>query len=39
MAKYAAPYKDLGIDVDTLLKEADIYQYVVAQTPMASWSP
>jgi len=29
MALYAAPYKDLGIDVDTLLKEADIYQYAI----------
>jgi len=27
--KYAAPYKSLGIDVDTLLKEADIAQYTV----------
>jgi len=23
MARYAAPYGDLGIDVDTLLKESD----------------
>lgn len=29
MARYAAPYGDLGIDVDTLLKESDIYQYVI----------
>ncbi|HEX2945923.1 MAG TPA: carbohydrate ABC transporter substrate-binding protein [Clostridia bacterium] len=28
-AKYAAPYKDLGIDVDKLLKEAEIAQYTV----------
>ncbi len=28
-AEYATPYKELGIDVDTLLKEADIAQYVV----------
>jgi len=28
-AKYAAPYKDLGIDVDKFLKEADIAQYTV----------
>jgi len=27
--KFAAPYKDLGIDVDTLLKDADIAQYTV----------
>ncbi len=27
--QYAASYKDLGIDVDTLLKEADIAQYTV----------
>lgn len=27
--QYAAPYKDLGIDVDKLLKEADIAQYTV----------
>jgi len=29
MSHYAAPYRDLGIDVDTLLKEADIYQHVI----------
>lgn len=29
MAQYAAAYKDLGIDVDKLLKEADIAQYTV----------
>jgi len=29
MAQYAVPYRDLGIDVDTLIKEADIYQYVI----------
>lgn len=28
-ARYAAPYKDLGIDVDNLVKEADIPQYVI----------
>ena len=28
-AQYAAPYKDLGIDVDAKLKEADIAQYTV----------
>lgn len=28
-AQYAASYKDLGIDVDNLLKEADIAQYTV----------
>ena len=28
-AKYAASYKDLGIDVDAKLKEADIAQYTV----------
>ena len=28
-AKYAAPYKDLGIDVDGKIKEADIAQYSV----------
>ena len=28
-SKYAAAYKDLGIDVDKLLKEADIAQYTV----------
>ena len=28
-AKYAAPYKDTGIDVDKLVKEADIAQYVI----------
>jgi len=28
-AQYAAPYKDLGINVDKLLKEADIAQYTV----------
>jgi len=28
-ARYAAPYKDLGIDVDSLIKEADIPQYVI----------
>ena len=28
-AKYAAPYKDLGIDVDHLVKEADIARYVI----------
>lgn len=28
-AKYAAAYKDLGIDVDNLLKEAEIAQYTV----------
>lgn len=28
-AQYAAPYKDLGIDVDTLIKEADIAQYTI----------
>ncbi len=27
--QYAAPYKDLGIDVDAALKEADIAQYTV----------
>ena len=27
--QYAAPYKDLGIDVDAKLKEADIAQYTV----------
>ena len=27
--QFAAPYKDLGIDVDKLLKEADIAQYTV----------
>lgn len=26
-SQYAAPYEDLGIDVDTLLQEADIAQY------------
>lgn len=29
MAQYATPYKDLGIDVDVLLEEADIYPYVI----------
>ena len=28
-AKYAAPYKELGIDVDQLTKEADIAPYVI----------
>lgn len=28
-SSYAAPYKDLGIDVDNLLKTADIAQYTV----------
>ena len=28
-SQYAAPYKDLGIDVDNLLKEADIAPYTV----------
>lgn len=28
-AKYAMPYKDLGLDVDNLLKEAEIAQYTV----------
>jgi len=28
-ARYAAPYKDLGIDMDNLVKEADIPQYVI----------
>lgn len=28
-SQYAATYKDLGIDVDTLLKQADIAQYTV----------
>lgn len=28
-SSYAAPYKDLGIDVDARLKEADIAQYTV----------
>ena len=28
-AKYAAPYADLGIDVDAKVKEADIAQYTV----------
>ncbi len=28
-AKYALPYKELGIDVDNLVKEADIAQYVI----------
>ncbi len=28
-AQYAIPYKELGIDVDNLLKEADIAQYTV----------
>ncbi len=28
-AKYAAPYKALGIDVDNLVKEADIAPYVI----------
>lgn len=28
-AKYAAPYEELGIDVDNLAKEADIAQYVI----------
>jgi len=28
-ASFAAPYKDLGIDVSTLLKKADIAQYTV----------
>ena len=28
-AQYAATYKDLGIDVDTLLKQADIAQYTI----------
>jgi len=28
-AKYAAPYKDLGIDVASLLKKADIAQYTI----------
>lgn len=28
-AGFAAPYKDLGIDVDTAVKEADIAQYTV----------
>lgn len=27
--KYAAPYKDLGIDVDKMLKESEIAQYTV----------
>lgn len=29
ISQYAAPYKDLGIDVDSLLKEADIAQYTI----------
>ena len=29
MAKYAATYKDLGIDVDVKIKEADIAKYAV----------
>lgn len=29
MYQYAAPYKELGIDIDNLLKEADIAQYSV----------
>ena len=29
MSSYAAPYKDLGIDVDKALKDADIAQYTV----------
>lgn len=29
LAKHAAPYKDLGIDLDRLVKEADIPQYVI----------
>ena len=29
MASYAAPYKDLGIDVDAGIKDADIAQYTV----------
>ena len=29
MSSYAAPYKDLGIDVDAKIKEADIAQYSV----------
>lgn len=29
MARYAAPYKDLGLDMDTLVKEADIARYVL----------
>ena len=28
-AKFASPYADLGIDVDTLLKEADIAKYTI----------
>jgi hypothetical protein len=28
-SQYAASYKDLGIDVDTLVKEADIAQYTI----------
>ena len=28
-SQYAAAYKDLGIDVDTLVKEADIAQYTI----------
>ena len=28
-SSYAAPYKDLGIDVDAKIKEADIAQYTV----------
>ena len=34
-AQYAAPYKDLGIDVDAKLKEADIAQYISEQILMA----
>ncbi len=29
MARYAMPYRDLGIDVDNLVKEADIPRYVI----------
>lgn len=28
-SSYAAPYKDLGIDIDTAIKESDIAQYTV----------
>ncbi len=29
VAEYATPYKDLGIDVDNLVKEADIAPYII----------
>ncbi len=34
MARYAAPYKDLGLDMDTLVKEADIARYVLDMGPI-----